>query len=95
MLSVQGISAIPGLPASELVLGLGSSPAKPRVLLSSYLLNLWRGPEAVRDMIVADFCSATDMGASAHAADLLAVLRQFLDDFPEARVFSCACHQLG
>lgn len=92
MLSVQEFIAASGLPASDLIPGVGLS-AKHRVLLSSYLLNLWRGPETVRDMIVADFCSASDLGASAHAADLLVVLKHFLDDFPEASIFSCACLQ--
>lgn len=89
MLSVQEFSAASGLRASQLILGVTPS-TKHRVLLSSYLLNLWRGPEAVRDMIVADFCSAIDLGAAGHAADLLHVLRQFLEDFPEAGIVPCA-----
>lgn len=83
MLSVEQLSAVSGLRVGAFVLGVSPSP-KHRVLLSSYLLNLWRGPEAVREMLIADYCSAIDMGAPARAADLLLVLRQFLDDFPEA-----------
>lgn len=88
MLSVQEFSAASGLRPGELILGVAPS-TKHRVLLSSYLLNLWRGPGAVRDLIIADFCSAIDLGAEAHAADLLLVLRQFLEDFPEAGVIPC------
>lgn len=90
MLNVQKLSTATPLHAGETVPGVAPS-ARRRVLLSSYLLNLWRGPEAVRDMIIADFCSATDLGASAQAADLLLVLRQFLEDWPEAGLVPCAC----
>jgi hypothetical protein len=52
--------------------------AKHRSLLSSYLLNLKRGPIGVRKMIVADIRMAIDLGASKHAADLILVLRMYL-----------------
>lgn len=90
MLNVQKLSTATRLPGGEIILEAAPSTRR-RVLLSSYLLNLWRGPEAVRDMIIADFCAATDLGASAQAADLLLVLRQFLEDWPEAGLFPCAC----
>lgn len=90
MLNVQNLSTATRPHAGETILGAAPS-AKQRLLLSSYLLNLWRGPEAVRDMIIADFCSATDLGASAQAADLLLVLRQFIEDWPEAGLVPCAC----
>lgn len=64
----------------------GNFSAKQRALLSSYLLNLWRGPEAVRTMMVLDFRSCVDLGASARAADLLFVLQRFLTVCPEARL---------
>jgi hypothetical protein len=56
-----------------------------RALLASYLLNLWRGPEAVRKLIVADVRLWIELGAPERAADGFLVLRQFLSDFPEAR----------
>ncbi|MBL1258001.1 MULTISPECIES: hypothetical protein [Methylocystis] len=90
MLNVQKITLATRPHAGETILAAAPS-ARSRVLLSSYLLNLWRGPDAVRDMIVADFCAATDLGASAQAADLLLVLRQFLEDWPEAGLVPCAC----
>ena len=55
-----------------------------RSLLSSYLLNLWRGPEVVCDMIATDIGILVDLGALLRAADLLIVLRQFLSDYPDA-----------
>ena len=56
-----------------------------RALLSSYLLNLWRGPEAVRKLIVADIRLWIELGAPERAADGFLVLKQFLYDFPEAK----------
>ncbi len=91
MLSVNEFSAASGLPSGELILGVTPS-TKHRVLLSSYLLNLWRGPEVVRDMLLADFFAAVDLGATAHAADVLLVLRQFLGDFPECAFYAESVH---
>lgn len=54
-------------------------------LLSSYLLNLDRGPIAVREMIVGDIDRFRDLGARQQASDLSLVLNCFLADFPEAR----------
>lgn len=85
MLSLEKFSAAAGLPLGALILGVVPC-ARHRVLLSGYLLNLWRGPEAVRDLILADFFCATEMGALARAADLLLVLRKFLGEFPEAGI---------
>ncbi|CAN3992353.1 hypothetical protein MCBRY_003179 [Methylocystis bryophila] len=59
-----------------------------QALLSSYLLNLWRGPEAVRKLIVADIRLWIELGAPERAADLFLVLRQYLTDFPEAMIGS-------
>lgn len=60
--------------------------ARQQALLFSYLLNLWRGPEVVRQMMVHDFRSCVDLGASTRATDLLFVLQQFLSVYPEARL---------
>lgn len=92
MLSVAQLSVESGLRMGALVLGVSPS-TKHRVLLSSYLLNLWRGPEAVRDMIITDIRSAIDVGAPALAADLLLVFRQFLHDFPETRIAEACLRQ--
>ena len=60
-------------------------------LLSSYLLNLDRGPIAVREMIVGDIVRIRDLGASQLASDLSLVLNCFLADFPEARMTPDLC----
>jgi hypothetical protein len=65
--------------------------AKRSQLLSSYLLNLERGPTAVREMIVADINRFRDLGAHRQASDLSLVLNYFLSDFPEARGAAGLC----
>ncbi len=84
MITVSECAAFAGLASNELVLGAVPS-TRHHSLLSSYLLNIGRGPRAVRDMIVADMRGFLDLGVSRRAADLLIVLRIFLSDYPEAR----------
>ena len=81
MVTIEGCMAFSGLAWDEIVLGATPSNTH-RILLSSYLLNLWRGPNAVRKMIVADMRLSLDLGMIKHAADLLLVLRRFLSDYP-------------
>jgi hypothetical protein len=85
MITVEQCAKFAGLASYEVVLGATPS-AKHRVLLSSYVLNLWRGPKTVRKMIVADIRLWLDLGRPGYAADFLVVLRQFLSDYPEARL---------
>lgn len=82
MLDLGQFCAASGLRMGDLVLGVSPS-SKHKVLMSDYLLHLWRGPEAVRDTILVDFRSALNAGMLERAADLSQVLRQFIDDFPE------------
>ena len=85
MITLEQCTASAGLAPNEIV--LGSTPsAKHRSLLTSYLLNLKRGPEGVRDMMVSDLRGWLDLGAMQQAADSLIVLRQYLSDYPEARL---------
>lgn len=84
MITVAQCAAFAGLDSNETLLGVSPS-AGHHSLLSSYLLNLSRGPAAVRDMIVADLRCWLDLGAPQRAADLLVVLRLFLSDYPQAR----------
>jgi hypothetical protein len=84
-ITVEQCAKFAGLASNEMVLGATPS-ARHRVLLSSYVLNLWRGPKTVRKMIVADIRLWLDFGMPDHAADFLIVLRQFLSDYPEARL---------
>ena len=85
MISVRECASFAGLTAKEICLGASPS-AKHRVLQSRYLLNLWRGSKTVRKLIVADIRRWTELGAPDRAADALLVLRQFLSDFPDARI---------
>jgi len=85
MITVEQCAEFAGLAPHEMVLGATPS-ARHRVLLSSYVLNLWRGPKTVRKMIVADIRTRLDLGMVKESADLVVVLRQFLSDYPEARL---------
>ena len=80
MITVTQCAALTGLASDEMFLGMTPS-AKHYSLLSSYLVNLSRGPVAVRSMIVADLRTILDLGASRQAADLLIVLRLFLSEY--------------
>jgi hypothetical protein len=84
MVSVRECTTLARLASNQIILGATPS-SRHRVLLSSYLLSLWRGPKAVRRMIVTDIGIWLDLGRTEQASDLLIVLRQFLSDYPEAR----------
>jgi hypothetical protein len=84
MVSVKECATFARLSSHQMLLGVTPS-SKHRVLLSSYLLSLSRGPKAVRRMIVADIGMWLDLGMPEQASDLLIVLRQFLADYPESR----------
>jgi hypothetical protein len=90
MITVGQCAEFTGLALDEMVLGAIPS-TKHRVLLSSYVLNLWRGPKTVRKMIVADIRMWLDLGMPNYAADMVLVLRQFLSDYPEARLEHRSC----
>lgn len=85
MITLEECAEFAALETSELFTGAILS-ARHRSLLSSYALNLWRGPIVVRKLIVGDLRAAIDLGASKYAADLLLVLRLFLSKHPEARI---------
>jgi hypothetical protein len=85
MITVVQCVELTGLALNEMVLGAIPS-TRHRVLLSSYVLKVWRGPKTVRKIIVADIRMWLDLGMPDYAADLLIVLRQFLSDYPEARL---------
>jgi hypothetical protein len=84
MVSVRECTTLARLASNQIILGATPS-SRHRVLLSSYLLSLWRGPKVVRRMIVTDIGIWIDLGRTEQASDLLIVLRQFLSDYPEAR----------
>jgi hypothetical protein len=76
-LPLERCAEIAGLRPQELLLGVAPD-AKHQGLWESYRLNLHKGRDAVREMIVADLRSALDLGATLHAASLLLVLRRLL-----------------
>ena len=94
MITVEQCVDFAGLASHEMVLGAIPS-TRHRVLLSSYVLNLWRGPKTVRKMIVADIRMWLNLGIPDYAADFLIVLRQFLSDYPEARLEQKWCESTG
>jgi hypothetical protein len=85
MITSEQCKAFAGLSPNEMVLGAAPS-TRHNSLLSSYLLNMKRGPEALRELIVSDIRASLDIGADKLAADLLVVLRRFLSEYPEARL---------
>lgn len=52
--------------------------------LAQYLLHAAHGPEKIRSMIVDDIRTALNEDRPAHAAQLLAVLRHFMTEHPDA-----------
>lgn len=88
MITFAQCAAFAGLFSNEMILGATPS-GRHYSLLASYLLNLGRGPVAVRDMIVSDLRSFLNLGATQRAADLLIVLRIFLSEYPQARCVPC------
>ncbi|HTO79158.1 MAG TPA: hypothetical protein VMJ31_05210 [Methylocystis sp.] len=84
MLTLEQCLTMTGLASDEVILGM-TPGARHRMLLESYLTNIWRGPKAVRDMIIGDMRDCIAFGAKLRAADLLIVLRQFLSAHPCAR----------
>lgn len=85
MISATQCAVYAGLSSNEIVLGAARTYEQ-QWLLSSYLLNMSRGPAAVREMIVSDLRDYLDLGNRQRAADLLIVLSRFFSDFPEARI---------
>jgi hypothetical protein len=84
MVTLEQCFAIAGLASDEAFLGV-TPCVRHRMLLDTYLTNMWRGPEVVRDMIIGDLRRFADLGAKLRAADLLIVLRQFLSEHFGAR----------
>ena len=83
MITFERCAAFAGLAPNEMFFGATPS-AGYHGLLSSYRLNLWRGPKVVCRLIVSDIRTFLDLGASKRAADLLLVLREFFSDYPDA-----------
>lgn len=87
MITFQQCADFSGLAPNETLFGATPSVMH-HSLLSSYLLNLWRGPKSVCGLIVSDIRASLDLGATRRAADLLFVLREFVSNYPEALALS-------
>jgi hypothetical protein len=85
MITLEECARFAALETNELFTGAVLS-TRHQSLLSTYRMNLLRGPVAVRKMIVSDIRAAIDLGASKRAADLVLVLRLFLSKHLEARI---------
>ena len=59
MLTLEQCIAMAGLAGDEVILGM-TPCARHRMLLESYLTNIWRGPKVVRDMIIGDLRDCID-----------------------------------
>jgi len=92
MRTLQEIRSATGLLPEEMIVGATETQAH-RETLASYLSNLWRGSDVVRDLIVADIRSALYLGVQERAADLLLVLRLFLTTHSEAALAPCPCEK--
>lgn len=53
-------------------------------LMGEYLMHKHRGPHVVNEMLCEDIRTALHGGDLSHAKELFAVLRQFIEDHPEA-----------
>lgn len=90
-MSFARCAALAAAPTSnEIISGVRPS-ARHNSLLASYLLNMSRGPAAVRDLIVSDLRGFLDLGVKRQAADLLIVLRFFLAKYPEVASLPPRC----
>ncbi len=92
MTSLREVRSATGLFVEEMIVGVTETEIH-RGMLASYLTNIWRGSEVVRDLIVADIRSSLDLGVAERAADLLLVLRLFLTGNPESAHAPCPCPQ--
>ncbi|MEZ5890250.1 MAG: hypothetical protein R3D52_08265 [Xanthobacteraceae bacterium] len=86
MISLEDCIAMCGLEPDEVAAiceheHIGEVPA---AALASYLLHQAHGAERIRTMIIEDINEAVDRGEAKHAAELVAVLRHFLHEHPDA-----------
>jgi len=86
MISLEDCIAMCGLEPDEVVAICEHEHMAeiPATALASYLLHQAHGPERIRTMIIDDIHQCLDRDEVKHAAELVAVLRHFLDIHPEA-----------
>ena len=88
MISLEDCIAMCGLEPDEVVAiceheHMGEIPA---TALASYLLHQADGADRIRTMMIDDIHQCLNRGEVKHAAELVAVLRRFLQLHPEAAV---------
>lgn len=86
MISLEDCIAMCGLDEDEIAAiceheHIGEVPA---AAMASYLLHQEHGAEKIRAMIVDDIRESLGKGRPQHAAELLTVLRHFVQHHPEA-----------
>jgi uncharacterized membrane protein (GlpM family) len=87
-------AALASAPTSNEIISGVTPSARHHSLLAGYLLNMGRGPAAVRDLIVSDLRGFLDLGVKRRAADLLIVLRFFLAKYPEVAGVPARCLEI-
>ncbi len=92
MRTLEETRSATGLLPEEIIVGAAETAAL-HATLKSYLSNLWRGSDVVRELIVADIRTALDLGVQDRAADLLLVLRLFLTNHSDAALAPCPCQR--
>lgn len=92
MRTLEETRSATGLRSEEIIVGAAETEAL-HATLKSYLSNLWRGSDVVRELIVADLRTALDLGVQDRAADLLLVLRLFLTEHADAALAPCPCEK--
>lgn len=88
MISLEDCIAMCGLEPDEIAAiceheHIGEVPA---AAMANYLLHQDHGAERIRTMIIEDIHQSLDDGRVKHAAELIGVLRHFLQHHPEAAV---------
>lgn len=87
MISLEDCIALCGLNEQE-VMAIAEHEHVPEIAAAAigrYLLKKPGGTEKIGDMMRDDIHEALGRGDTAHASELLMVLRHFLDTHPEAR----------
>lgn len=88
MISIEDCIAFSGLTRDEVfaIAEHEHSGFVAAATLGRYLISDKAGADAIRAMIVNDIRAARQAGDDCHAHELFLVLRQFLHDFPHARM---------
>jgi hypothetical protein len=87
MVTLEDCIAFSGLTEAE-VLAIAEHEHVPEIAaaaLAEYLLKQRHGPEKIHTMLAEDIRSALHRGDRAHARELFAALRHFLETYPDEK----------